>query len=236
MIDPIQKAREINNIVTRGNQRKYYRFRPAPFYGGIATADCVGCCLCCIFCWSYPIVTHPEHRGQYYSPEQVSSRLIGIARKKRFKHIRISGNEPTLARDHLIEVLSLIPENFLFILETNGILIGHDISYANDLAAFKNLHVRVSIKGYNEVTFEALTGYDRKGFQRQLQALENLLKAGIVCHPAVMTSFSSKQEIEQLRKRLGSIHPNFSNFEEETLIPYPEVERRLAMAGYELQR
>ena len=236
MIDPIQKAREISKIVTRGNQRKYYRFRPAPFYGGIATADCVGCCLCCIFCWSYPVVTHPESRGQFYSPQQVAPRLIGIARKKRFKHIRISGNEPTLARDHLIEVLSLIPENLLFILETNGILIGHDPSYANDLAAFKNLHVRVSIKGYNEETFEALTCYDRKGFHRQLQALENLLKAGIVCHPAVMTSFSSKQEIEQLRKRLGSIHPDFSNFEEETLIPYPEVERRLAMAGYELQR
>lgn len=235
MLDPIQKAQEISKIVSKGNQRKYYRFRPAPFYGGIATADCVGCCLCCIFCWSYRVVTHPESRGKFNSPQQVVSRLTQIAQKKRFKQIRISGNEPTLAREHLIEVLSLIPERYLFILETNGILLGHDPSYTADLARFSNLHVRVSIKGCTNEEFEELTGYDRKGFHWQLQALENLLRAGVASHPAVMTTFSSYQHVEHLRKRLGAIHSEFSRFEEETLIPYPEVEQRLNMAGYELR-
>ena len=235
MLDPITKAKEISKITTRGNQRKYYRFRPAPFYGGIATADCVGCCLCCIFCWSYRVVTHPERCGRFYSPQQVASRLINIAKRKRFKQIRISGNEPTLARDHLLEVLSLIPENHLFILETNGILLGHDLSYATDLAKFKNLHVRVSINGCSEEDFENLTGYDRRGFCWQLQALENLWQAGVACHPSVMTSLSSRKDVEQFRRRLEAIHPSFSSFEEEEAILYPEVERRLRMAGFELR-
>jgi uncharacterized Fe-S cluster-containing radical SAM superfamily protein len=231
MLDPIDKAEEIGKIVSKENQRKYYRFRPASFYGGIATADCVGCCLCCIFCWSYRIVTRPETTGKFYTPQQVASSLTGIAQKKRFRRIRISGNEPTLARNHLLEVLSLIPEKYLFILETNGILIGHDFSYAEELSKFPNLHVRVSIKGCTEEEFEELTGFDRKGFHYQLKAMANLLQAGVVCHPAAMVSFSPDEHLNALRKRLAEIHPDFKNIEAEALIPYPEVEKRLNMAG-----
>ena len=236
MLDPIAKTHQIGKIVTKGDRRKYYRFRPAPFYGGIATADCVGYCLCCIFCWSYRIVTHPETNGRFFSSQQVASRLVDIAQGKRFKRLRISGNEPTLARDHLLKVLSYIPEKFLFILETNGILLGHDPSYSQNLSRFSNLHVRVSFKGTSEEEFETLTGYDRRGFRYQLQALENLLSAGVACHPAVMTAFSSKENTAQLRRRLKLLHPRFANFEEEELIPYPEVEKRLRMAGIEMQR
>jgi uncharacterized Fe-S cluster-containing radical SAM superfamily protein len=49
-IDPLVMAEKIGSIVSAAEKRKYYRFRPAPFYGGIATADCVGCCLKCLFC------------------------------------------------------------------------------------------------------------------------------------------------------------------------------------------
>jgi len=41
MDDPIKRAEELARVVTKGDLRKYYRFRPARFYGGIATADCV---------------------------------------------------------------------------------------------------------------------------------------------------------------------------------------------------
>jgi uncharacterized Fe-S cluster-containing radical SAM superfamily protein len=30
-------------VICKGNKRKYYRFRAGRFYGGIATADCMGC-------------------------------------------------------------------------------------------------------------------------------------------------------------------------------------------------
>jgi len=48
-IDALVLAEKVREIVGSGDKRKYYRFRPASFYGGIATADCVGCCLKCLF-------------------------------------------------------------------------------------------------------------------------------------------------------------------------------------------
>lgn len=39
--DPIERAEETVQVVCRGNQRKYYRFRSARFYGGIGTPDCL---------------------------------------------------------------------------------------------------------------------------------------------------------------------------------------------------
>ena len=107
--DPVKRAEEVAAFVCRGDQRKYYRFRPARFYGGIAAADCVGCCLRCIFCWSWREVTRPESFGRFYSPREVAEKLVRIARKKRFTLLRISGNEPTIGREHLIKVLELIP-------------------------------------------------------------------------------------------------------------------------------
>ena len=42
MINPIKRAEELTRVVSKGDLRKYYRFRPARFYGGIATAACGG--------------------------------------------------------------------------------------------------------------------------------------------------------------------------------------------------
>ena len=225
--DPLKKAKMATKAVCQGDHRKYYRFRPAKFYGGIATADCLGCCLRCKFCWSWPKVINPARYGRLYSPGQVSAKLTNIALKKGFHRIRISGNEPTIARVHLIKVLELLPKNLLFILETNGILLGHDTSYAEDLARFANLHVRVSLKGCNEAEFSALSGASSDGFQLQVQALENLVRAGVKTHPAVMISFSTLDTITVLRKRLRTIDPGFENIELEELVLYGDVEERL---------
>ncbi|MGZ3534395.1 MAG: radical SAM protein, partial [Thermodesulfobacteriota bacterium] len=84
MCDPLELAGKTEKIVRSGEQRKYYRFRPAPYYGGIATADCVGCCLRCLFCWSWHVVTQPEKAGRFYSPEEVARNLTSMARKKGF--------------------------------------------------------------------------------------------------------------------------------------------------------
>ncbi len=141
--------------------------------------------------------------------------------------MRISGNEPTICREHLIRVLELIPKDYLFILETNGILIGSDLSYAEELSRFPNLYVRVSLKGTCEEEFSNLTGAAPKGFQLQIKALENLLKYGVNAHPACMISFSPVENIRALRKRLNVLNPSFEDFEVEELILYPSVEGRL---------
>jgi uncharacterized Fe-S cluster-containing radical SAM superfamily protein len=231
MFDPIAKAEEVARIVTRGDERKYYRFRPARFYGGIATADCVGCCLRCLFCWSWQEVVRPESVGDFFSPEEVARRLGSIARKRRFQRVRISGNEPTIAREHLIKVMQLLPGRLAFILETNGILIGQDRTYAEDLARFPNLAVRVSIKATDEEDFSALTGAAPSGFGLQLKALEHLSEAGVNCHPAVMVSFSPREKVEALRRRLAEISGDFADIEIEDLVLYRDVEERLQKAG-----
>ena len=43
--DPLERASQIEALVMKDNARKYYRFRYARFYGGICTADAVGCNL-----------------------------------------------------------------------------------------------------------------------------------------------------------------------------------------------
>jgi uncharacterized Fe-S cluster-containing radical SAM superfamily protein len=226
-------AERLGKIVNSGEKRKYYRFRPAPFYGGIATADCVGCCLKCLFCWSWNIIVQPEKVGRFYSPQEVARNLLSIVKKKGFHQVRISGNEPTLHRSHLLQVLQVIPKEIHFILETNGILIGHDPSYAKDLSRFSNLYVRVSLKGASPEEFSRLTGTRPEGFTLQLRALENLLGEGVDCFPAVMANFPLPREIQPLRQVLKEIRPNFADFEEEELTLYPFVMDHLQRAGVE---
>ncbi len=227
MFDPVRLAELTKRDVCKDDLRKYYRFRPSRFYGGISTADCVGCCLRCIFCWAWNVVANPAEHGEFYPPEDVARRLTRIAEKKHLDQMRISGNEPTICREHLIRVLELIDEKYLFILETNGILIGKDEEYARDLSRFKNLHVRVSLKGTCNEEFSRLTGAVPDGFDLQLKALENLVRHGVKVHPACMISFSTQENIKALRRRLKTIHPAFEDFEVEELILYPHVEERL---------
>ena len=231
-MNAIKQAEKIAKDVSKGRNRKYYRFRAAPYYGGIATADCVGCCLTCMFCWSWNIVIRSKVVGKFYSPEFVADKLVKISRKNKFNQMRISGNEPTLNREHLLAVLEAMPSHYRFILETNGILLGHDRNYCQDLARFPNLRVRVSLKGCNSSEFEHLTGMDGNAFHLQLKALKNLQEESISCHPAVMGCFSSAESMKSLSKKLESIDRTFRFFENEQLIMYPAVEERLRKFGF----
>ncbi len=232
MFDPIEITRKIKKIVCEGEKRKYYRIRPARFYGGIATADVVGCNLSCIFCWAWNVVHNPKKYGKFYSPKEIAKRLVSIAKKYSFENMRVSGNEPTLGDEHLIKLLENLKNmKKTFILETNGILIGYDKKFAKRLSEFENLHVRVSLKGANKEEFSKLTGAKPEAFNYQLRALENLSKYNVSCHPAVMVSFSSEKNLEDLRNKLKNIREDFANFEIEELVFYGNVKSRLEKAG-----
>ena len=235
MRDTIEESLRIEKIVCRGDERKYYRFRPAKFYGGIATADCLGCSLRCIFCWSWKNLSRSEEIGRFHTPDQVAEKLTGIARRYAFRQIRLSGNEPTLGRGHLIQVLRKIPGDLHFILETNGILLGGDRSYAEELSPFANLHVRVSLKGASREAFSRLTGCRPEGFDLQLEALRNLRRHRIDCHPALMACSSSQREIRELLRIMEEIGFNPASVEHEELILYPAVEKRLREAGLSIE-
>jgi uncharacterized Fe-S cluster-containing radical SAM superfamily protein len=235
--DPIQRHLAIEKLVTRegahGQDKKYYRIRPARWYGGIVTADCVGCGLLCRFCWvSDSIFYKPSEVGKFYSPSQIAYNLYSLAVRCGYKQIRVSGGEPTIGKQHLLQLLSSLEKirglEYRFILETNGILIAHDEKYSDDLSNFHSLHVRVSLKGCSEEEFQFLTGAKSEGFQLQLKALENLVKSNVSCHPSVMSSFSSQQNLEALIDRLRCIDRGLAeNMEIEELILYPHVMKRI---------
>lgn len=237
MLDPIASSKALEKIVTRrsneGLLRKYYRFRPARFYGGIATADAVGCNLNCAFCWVKEQRLKPWKYGEFYSPKEVASKLEGIARRGGFTRVRVSGAEPTLGREHLVELINAVDNKLLFILETNGILIGHDEGYARELV-HKNVYVRVALKGTSNEEFALLTNARPEFYDYQLKALENLDKHGISYRPALMT-FS--RNIEDLRRRLERISPGLSeDLEIEGLMLFPHVKRELEKRKIDYRR
>ena len=230
--DPIEKAEEIAGIVTQDSQRKYYRIpRPGRWYGGIASADCCGCNLQCVFCWSDKPRENPAKYGKFYSPEQVGAKIIQCAHDHTYDLVRISGNEPTIAKEHLLKVISMVNKTRLtFILETNGTLL--DAEYVRELARFRNLHVRVSLKGSNPEEFSMLTGAVPETFDRILSGLGVLREYRIEFNLAVMLSFSPDKHVACLKQQLRSIAPEMADdFEEEYVIIYPHVARKLKHAG-----
>lgn len=232
--DPLQLAEKTRDIVAKGILRKHYRrSRPGRWYGGIASADCCGCNLRCVFCWSDAPRDNPERIGEFYSPEQIFTSLTACAKKYGYRQLRVSGNEPTIAKDLLMGLLELVEmTGYKFILETNGILIGHDADYARRLSRFKSVHVRVSMKGTNQREFSRLTGATAEAFALQLKALENLLDAGVPSHAAVMLSFSSKESFKELLNHLKEMDRGLAeNVEEEYVFLYPHVAKRLNEAG-----
>ncbi|MEM1563153.1 MAG: radical SAM protein [Candidatus Bathyarchaeia archaeon] len=232
--DPVIRHMAIEKLVTRaspeGLERKYYRIRPARWYGGIVTADCVGCGLLCRFCWvSDAVMNRPHNVGTFYTPRKVAESLVSLAKKCRLDLLRLSGGEPTIGKQHLLELLeSLKGKGYRFILETNGIPIAYDESYAENLAKYSFVHVRVSLKGCSEEEFALLTGAKPEGFKLQLKALERLVNAKVSCHPSVMASFSSKKSLQSIIERIQKISPELAEgIEIEELILYPHVVQRL---------
>ena len=227
MYDPIELSKRTESIVINGNMKKYYRFRPTGFYGGIATADTVGCNLRCKFCWSSNSVWNAKNAGNFYSPEDVAKMLHDKAHSKGYRQLRVSGGEPTIGQKHLITLLENINPNYLFILETNGILLGADRKYVEELSMFKNLHVRVCFKGCNPEEFSMLTGAE-KGFEYQIKALEHLRNRQMSFNVALV---STKKDRKQFFDKLVEMDLGKIMIEEEEIKLYPLVRKRLSNEG-----
>jgi uncharacterized Fe-S cluster-containing radical SAM superfamily protein len=224
MYNPIEVTKIMETIVVKNNLKKYYRFRPTGFYGGIATADTVGCNLRCKFCWSSNSVWNAKGTGEFYSPEEVARTLESIAKTKGYHQLRISGGEPTIGKHHLLEVLDTISTKFLFILETNGILLGYDKQYVEALSRFKHLHVRVCLKGADPEEFSFLTGA-MNGFDYQLKALHYLQEKHMNFNIAIVSIDAGKKK--QLYLKLKEMHLENVMVEEEEIKLYPMVRKRL---------
>ena len=231
--DPIELTYKIEKEVVLGNARRYYRFRPARFYGGIATGDVVGCNLRCVFCWTR-IPRDNLRVGSFYTPQEAWNRLRSIAEQHGYRFLRLSGGEPTIGFQHLVELLELVEADgrYTFILETNGILLGAHPEYVRKLAQFTCVHVRVSIKACSEEMFHKVTGAKPSSFQYQLLALKHLADYGVSHHPAIVLGFGDENCYKTLVEKIKEVDPDaVEHLEPEVIVLYPHVEKRLKAAG-----
>jgi uncharacterized Fe-S cluster-containing radical SAM superfamily protein len=225
--DPLQRSAEAESVVMNGEKRLYHKFRAAPYYGGIATADSIGCSFLCAYCWSYGRNENPARFGRLYSPSQVADNLLRIARRRFFHLFRVTGSEPILGEAsfrHLLKIIELVSSEeprSKFILETNGLMLG----YREDLAAqlkVDRVLVRVAIKGVDPASFEKITGARGEFFPLPLKALENLDRLGIQAWPALMADLFNETEITSLKKTLRESGIR-AELELESLEAYPFV-------------
>ena len=231
--DPIALAAATEKVVVAGNRRKYANLaRPLRFYGGTTSATEVGCNLRCAFCFSDKPVRKPANTGRFYTPQQVFDALTAGAKRHGHKLISASASEGTLGREHLFELLELVDRSpYVFILETNGMTLS-DEEFAQQLARFRNLHVRVSIKGTNPDEYHTLTGARASSYELPFRALRNLIDAGVSVNACVMISFSDDEGIREVKRQLAVIHPGLlKSLELEVITIFPKVAARLKKAG-----
>ncbi len=232
--DPIALAAATEKVVVAGNRRKYANLaRPLRFYGGTTSATEVGCNLRCKFCFSDRPVRKPGTTGRFYTPRQVFDALDKSARKHGHKLISASASEGTLGKEHLFELLSLVDQSdYIYILETNGMTIGHDSQFAKALSRFKNLHVRVSIKGTDSKEYARLTGASQASYALPYKALKHLIEAKVSCNACISLSFSKKVGLASAKQRLYAIHPGLlKSLEHEYITLFPKVRKRLHEEG-----
>lgn len=227
--DPIERSSQVESSVMRGFERKYYRFRSSSHYGGIVTADTVGCNLLCAYCWNYFRNERPTHFGEFFSPEIVASELRKISRKTGYKLFRVSGAEPILGEisaRHVAEIIKLT--NGEFILETNGLMFGYKPELI-DLFTGLKVHVRLNVKGWDEKSFEKITGASGEFFQYQLKAIEKL-QGKVHFWIAIMYDVFREVGVKELKKKLSSP----CEIEEETLNDYSFVIENMKKRGIQI--
>jgi uncharacterized Fe-S cluster-containing radical SAM superfamily protein len=229
--DPIVRAAETEKLVMHAGTRLYYRFRSSQFYGGIATADAVGCSFLCAYCWNYDRHLHPDQYRTFYSPREVASRLLNVADSRSLNKFRVSGSEPLLGEpsfkhlNQLIRTILRYRPDSMFILETNGLYLG---AHPEKCAALNipQLKVRISMKGADEKSFEKVTGAKRKFFHYPVTALRELQNQGVSSWPALMQELFSPKQVVQFKRFLESAGIS-QELELEQMQLYPHVVRNL---------
>jgi uncharacterized Fe-S cluster-containing radical SAM superfamily protein len=154
---------------------------------------------------------------------------------KKIDKLRLSGCEPTIGKEHILNLLQYVEESKykLFILETNGIILGNDKDYVKRLSEFKDrLYVRVSIKAATRESFTQRTGAMGEFYMLPFQALKNLLDEGIYARAAAMTDerIMPPEERQTLIQMLDEIDPKANypkTLEEEVIDAYDTTIKRI---------
>ncbi len=238
--DPLKRAEEIHRVVARTKggleERLYFRFRGGKWYGGVASADVIGCNLSCKFCWAWYFKDSPK-KGSWHSYVEAGEKLVSIASRGGYEYVRLTGGEPTIAWDHLVKLIDYVTSRgYRFIVETNGILIGACEKLSEELSKYRSrILVRVSFKGVTPQEFSFLTGASGSSWHLQLNALRNLLRSGLKpienFYAAAMIGWSLDEDIEKFKQQLYNIHPDLVDVDWEYVIMYNHVAKYIKMTG-----
>lgn len=241
--DPVELARVTERVVCDGNRRKYSRFgHTYDYFKGVATGYVYGCCLRCVFCWASSARDSALREARLCSPEEVLEGILEVARRRRTTFARLSDGEPTIGREHLLQLLELVErDEYLtrFFVETNGVLLS-DESYVRDLKPFKKVWVRVALKGGTPEGWSRKTGATPESFPLPFEALRHLKKHGLGLSVAAMSldpRFMGIHERVMLVSELARVDPQMViDLNEEMVVPYGISLERLRSAGYPMKR
>lgn len=160
--------------------------------------------------------------ANYIPPRRFSSDWSKALEGDGVAKLRISGGEPTLGKEHLLALLELVEgTDYLFIQETNGVLIGSNADYAHQLARYTKIHVRVSLKAGRAEGFEERTGAKGDFWELPYEAISRLGKAKVSFHVAAMSDprlMSSSERADMLRRLKEAGYKGY--LEEEDCDPY----------------
>ena len=110
--------------------------------------------------------------------------------------------------------------------------LGNDKTLAEQLSPYKNLHVRVSIKGTSQEEYHELTDAIPESYELPFRGIKHLIDAGVSCNACVMISFSDDDGIRNVEQKLFELHPGLlKSLEKEIITPFPKVAERLTKNG-----
>jgi uncharacterized Fe-S cluster-containing radical SAM superfamily protein len=129
--------------------------------------------------------------GKYEAPD--------LSKNNEINTFILRGSEPTLEMSHLLGLLSEIKKNHSnFILETNGIFLGKNVHYIEDLAEYKeNVMVYLTIKAGNPKSFEKNTNRSGDLLRFQFICLKKLVEYQIPTTIAYMCGEKFGNENEE---------------------------------------
>jgi len=167
---------EVETEDVDGKIRVVSGFQPHPV-GGVGTpvelkdkpgyveAACFahGCNLRCPQCQNHSIAFGTA-MGARMRPEEVARLLVGTAREYGVNRVAISGGEPTLNREFLVEFVRKCREyggpDLRVHVDTNGTVLSPD--YVDELVEAGMTDIGIDVKGFRPETFAEVAGIDVK--------------------------------------------------------------------------
>jgi uncharacterized Fe-S cluster-containing radical SAM superfamily protein len=220
---------EVRSQSFDGSRRRYHRFRHST-HDDAVVADCIGSNLRCAHEWGWceGILDDPA-AGTFYSPEDVIEELVGLADEHNCSSARITGMEPVMRDDHLIEVARGLDKNDMGLrIDTNGMLLDHE--YLGRLGSACDLSIRLSFKGHDPASFQQLADVHGSWFMNQVRAFHACHTSDIETRYVLAGVFDAAD-----RDRLADMLPaDDPSIEVEKLRICPQNRERLEAAGFDL--